>query len=135
MWASAQEAYDEFVATTFPDFHFEVRDVGDDGEFGTWATVYYYEKGVEVHSERFSASTEDPPMGGFSAYGNGLSNNAETQALSAAWAWHESMERHAEAARLSKVLGREVHPLEIAFSPFGPEWEREQAERYAPEFV
>lgn len=36
----------------------------------------------------------------------------------------EAQARRAEADRLG------VHPLELAFEPFGPEWQREQAERW-----
>lgn len=38
-------------------------------------------------------------------------------------AHREAQARHEEADRLG------VHPLELAFAPFGPEWQREQEER------
>jgi hypothetical protein len=38
-------------------------------------------------------------------------------------AFREAQSRRAEADRLG------VHPLEMEFAPFGPAWQREQAER------
>ncbi len=111
MWASAQEVADEFFATTFGAFEWAIRDAGDNGEFITWATVDLFEKGTLVGSEKFFGSSEEPGP------------DATTQALSFARSWQEAEERRAEAARLG------VHPLELAFAPYGPEWQHEQAER------
>ncbi len=92
MWASAAETLDRFFDTTFATYDFVVRDAWDNDEFMTGATVDLLVKGVVVETETFTASTEDPPDGSFSAYYNGQSNHAMTQALSYANAWVESME-------------------------------------------
>lgn len=70
------------------DFH--IRDEWDNGEFMTGATVDLLEDGKVVHTETFTASSEDEPGPAFSAYGNGNDNHAGTLARSYAWAWIES---------------------------------------------
>ncbi len=59
----------------------------------------------------------------FSSYFDSPVESAVVQASSFIGAFEEAEERRAEADRLG------VHPLEIAFAPFGPEWEREMEER------
>jgi hypothetical protein len=112
MWASLDEADARFQAETLATYDFRVRDRWDNGEFLTGATVDLYERGKVVHTETFVASSEDAPLGGFSAYGNGRDNHALTQALSYAHSWVESRET----------------TLEERLAPVGPEWEREMAE-------
>lgn len=92
MFASATEAREQFLATTFAAFDFVVRDVFDNGEFMTGATVDLIVRGRVVETRAFTASSEEAPCDGFSAYGNGRSNNALTQALSFANAWVDAME-------------------------------------------
>lgn len=112
-WATEQERQDHFLSTTYATYDFRVYDEGDDGEFGTFAKVDLIERGKVVHTEEFWASSEFAPGPGFSAYGNGLDNNAGTQARSFAWAWLES----------------QTTTLEERLGPYGLEWEREQLER------
>lgn len=123
MWASYAEAMERFYSETFPTFDYRVRDVGDNGEFGTWATLDLLERGEVVHSETFRCSSEFPPEM-TSMYGAGHENDAVAQAISRGVAYVEAEERRAEADRLG------VHPLELALAPYGPEWQREQMERY-----
>lgn len=115
-WATEQETR---------EIDYRVRDEWDNGEFMTGATVDLLIGGRVIHTETFTASSEDAPSESFSAYGNGRDNHATTLALSYANAWVEAEERRAEADRLG------VHPLEIVFAPFGPEWQREQDERWS----
>lgn len=112
MWASDSEIRDQFLSATYATYDFRVYDETDNGEFMTGAKVDLIERGQVVHTETFSASSEDAPSGTFSAYGNGRDNHAGTQARSYAWAWLDSQEMS----------------FEERFAPFGPEWEREQLE-------
>lgn len=92
---------------------YRVYDEWDNGEFLTGATVDLIQDGTVVHTEKFTASSEDAPSPSFSAYGNGRDNHATTLALSYANSWVESM----------------TSTLEERLAPFGPEWQREQDER------
>lgn len=102
-------------------FDYRVYDEFDNGEFITGCKLDLLEDGKVVATESFTASSEEPGLP--SAYYTGSGNHAVTQALSYANAWVEAEERRAEAARLG------VHPLELAFAPYGEEWQREQRER------
>lgn len=113
MWATLDECDAQFRDGTFATFEFRVYDEWDNGEFMTGAKVDLIERGQVIHTEVFTASSEDAPGPAFSAYGNGRDNHAGTQARSYAWAWLEARET----------------PLEERFAPFGPAWEREQYER------
>lgn len=115
MFATGAEILDRFLSETFATYDFRIRDEWDNGEFMTGATVDYYVRGRRVDTETFTASSEDAPGPGFSAYGNGRDNHALTLALSAAWSWIESCET----------------PLEERLAPFGSEWQREQEEELA----
>lgn len=110
MWASQQETDDRFLSDTFATYDFRVYDETDNGEFMTGAKVDLIERGIVIHTETFTASSEDPYGPAFSAYGNGRDNHAGTLARSYAWAWVDSVSI----------------PLEERLAPFGPEWEREQ---------
>lgn len=114
-WASADEIADRVEAETVPTYDFRIRDEWDNGEFVTGATVDLIVRGKVIHTETFTASSEDAPGPGFSAYGNGLDNHAGTLARSYAWAWLDGCER----------------PLEERYAPFGEEWIREREEETA----
>lgn len=86
-----------------PSYDFEIRDSGDNGEFLTWATVVLLQDGQEVERHELWGSSEEPGP------------DAVQQASSLGCSWVESMET----------------PLEVRLAPFGPEWEREQADRYS----
>lgn len=90
MWASQNEIDERFEETTFATYDFLIRDEWDNGEFMTGATVDLIVKGQVVHTEVFTASSEDAYGEAFSAYGNGRDNHAGTQARSYAWAWIET---------------------------------------------
>jgi len=83
--------------------------VNDDGSDFVTVTITFADG--EVVTESFASYFDSP------------SESAVRQASSFIGAFEEAEERRAEADRLG------VHPLEIAFAPFGPEWEREQEER------
>ena len=93
MYASEAEIQDYFATVVAPyaTYDFRVYDEFDNGEFITTAKVDLIERGKVVHTEAFVASSEDAPFDSFSAYGNGKSNHAGTQARSYAWAWIETM--------------------------------------------
>lgn len=122
-WATQDEYIAELDRLYLPTFDFLIRDIGNDGEFGNWATLDLIERGKVVETKTFHASDEFAPQM-TSAYFGGNENDARAQAASEGHAWVEYMERNAEAERLG------VHPLEITYAPYGPEWQREQAERY-----
>jgi hypothetical protein len=84
-------------------FDWEIVDVGDNGEFISWATVIYKVDGVEINRETFHGTSEEPP--GHSGY---------ELALSDARAWWETRE----------------YTIEERLGPFGLEWQREQEERH-----
>lgn len=81
----------------------------DEGSDFATVTVTWLDGEVEVH--HFASYFDDP------------CESAVEQAASFICALDETVERHNEAERLG------VHPLEIAFAPFGPEWQREQHDR------
>lgn len=109
VWASEAEVKERFLDETVATYDFRVYDEWDNGEFMTGAKVDLIVRGKVVETETFTASSEDAPGPGFSAYGNGLDNHAGTLARSYAWAWLDAM----------------VTPFEERFAPFGPEFERE----------
>ena len=77
IWATRAERDAEFNRH-FVSYDFLVRDEFDNGEFLTSATVDLIENGKVVHTETFTASSEDAPGEAFSAYGNGRDNHAGT---------------------------------------------------------
>jgi hypothetical protein len=85
-----------------PSFDWELVDVGDNGEFLSWATVVYMKDGVATHEEEFHGTSEFPP-----------GHTGEELARSAATAWFETM----------------TTTIEERLGPFGIEWQREEAER------
>lgn len=87
------------------------RVVNDEGSEFVTLTIRFDDG--HVTTERFASYFDDP------------GESATVQAASFIAAFDEAEERRAEADRLG------VHPLELAFAPFGPEWEREQEERHA----
>ncbi len=86
----------------------QVNDEGSD-----FATVTITLADGSTHVERFASYFDSP------------SESAVVQAASYVCAFEEAAERRAKAERLG------VHPLEIAFEPYGSEWEHEMTERYA----
>jgi len=78
-----------------------IRDVEDNGEFLSWATVDYIVDGKVIESETFCGTSEEPP--GYTGY---------ELAVSSAQSWWETQEYTAE-----ERLG-----------PFGLEWAREARE-------
>lgn len=115
MWASVVETYERFREETRE--HFYPADPGDvrfehgmavEGMEETPFWLKMIDDTGRVVETHFFAERE----GIFSLIG----------------AHREAQERRAEAERLG------VHPLEIALAPFGPEWEREQAERNGGRF-
>jgi hypothetical protein len=91
MWASLDEADARFQAETLATYDFRVRDRWDNGEFLTGATVDLYERGKVVHTETFVASSEDAPLGGFSAYGNGRETTLEERLAPVGPEWEREM--------------------------------------------
>ena len=83
-------------------YDYVIRDVEDNGEFLSWATVDYLEDGKVVESETFCGTSEEPP--GYTG---------EQLARSAAAAWLEVAS----------------YTVEERLGPYGIEWQREQAER------
>ena len=121
-WASENEARQHFLDSTFEDA--EERAYFE--RFGFVARLlvqHRFDDGEELVRLRFIH------RGGTVEEREFMHLRAWEDAASYVHAMEESAERHAEAERLSAKLGREVHPLEIAFAEFGPEWEREQQER------
>jgi hypothetical protein len=95
-------------------FTYEVEtnsSVNDEGSDFATVTITSMADG-EVVVERFSHYFDDGP-----------GPNAREQAASFLAAFEDSMLREAEADRLG------CHPLELEFAPFGPAWQREQADR------
>jgi hypothetical protein len=90
------------MTTQTHTYDYVIRDVEDNGEFLSWATVDYLEDGKVVQSERFCGTTEEPP--GYT----GLQ-----LARSAAAAWLEVA----------------TYTVEERLGPYGLEWQREQEER------
>lgn len=109
LWSSQDERDSRLRDETVATYDFRIYDETDDGEFMTGAKVDLIERGKVVHTETFSASSEDAPGPGFSAYGNGRDNNAGTLARSYAWSWIDARESS----------------FEERFEPFGVEFERE----------
>jgi len=91
------------MTTVTHTYDYVIRDVSDNGEFLSWATVDYLEDGKVVASETFCGTSEEPP--GYTG---------EQLALSAAAAWQETV----------------TYTIEERLGPYGIEWEREQAERF-----
>lgn len=87
-----------------PGHDYRIIDIGDNGEFRTFATVELLVDDKVVHTEQFNISSEF-----------GDTHSATEHALSYAQAWIES----------------QIYSLEERLGPFGIEWEREQEERYA----
>ena len=80
-------------------YNWKIRDVEDNGEFLSWATVDYIVDGRVVESETFCGTSEQPP--GYTGY---------ELALSSASAWLET----------------KTYSLEERLGPYGLEWQREQ---------
>lgn len=91
------------MTTEAHTYDYRLVDVGDNGEFLSWATVEYLEDGEVVDTQRFVGTSEEPP--GYTG---------EQLAVSNAEAWLETM----------------TYTLEERLGPYGLEWEREQAERF-----
>lgn len=82
-------------------YDYRVRDIHDNGEFLTFATVDLLVDGKVEHTETFCVSGEDDP------------DDATRHAISYAQSWVES----------------QLYTLEERLGPYGIEWEREQDER------
>ena len=85
-------------------YDYVIRDVRDNGEFLSWATVDYLVNGEVTETETFTGSTEEPP--GYT----GLD-----LARSAAEAW----------------LDAQTYTLEERLGPYGLEWQRERTADFA----
>jgi hypothetical protein len=87
-----------------PTYDFNIRDIGGNGEFISWATIDLLVDGKVTETETFTGNHEEAP--GYSG-----------QELAASYgiAWVES----------------NMFTLEERLGPFGLEWEREQADRFA----
>ena len=79
-------------------YDWRIRDVEDNGEFLSWATVDYIVDGQVVKSETFCGTNEEPP--GYTGY---------ELAISAARSWWETQE----------------YSMEERLGPFGLEYQRE----------
>jgi len=84
-------------------YDWQIVDVGDNGEFISWATLLKFQDGVNIGSERFYGTSEEPP-----------GHSGEELARSHALAWHETM----------------TYTIEERLGPGGIEWQREQEERH-----
>ena len=78
-----------------------IKDIGDNGEFLSWATLVYVVDGVELTPEVFHGSSEEPP--GYTG---------EELARSAGQSWWETQE----------------YTVEERLGPFGLEYQREARE-------
>lgn len=87
-------------------FDWEIVDIGDNGEFISWATVIYKKDGAQIGTKVFYGTSEEPP-----------GHSGEDLARSDAHAWWETM----------------TYTIEERLGPFGIEWEREQKERHGPD--
>jgi len=95
------------MTTVTHTYDYVIRDIADNGEFLSWATVDYLEDGKVVESETFCGTGEEPP--GYTG---------EQLARSAASAWLETR----------------IYTIEERLGPYGIEWQREQAERLGPTY-
>jgi hypothetical protein len=86
---------------------YRVYDLGDNGEFLTFAELVRFEDQIEVSRETFVGNSEEAP-----------GHSALELARSDGRAWEES-----------------AIPLEIRFAPYGPEWAREREEDREGGFV
>ena len=80
-------------------YDWRIRDVEDNGEFLSWATVDYIVDGKVIESETFCGTSEEP-----------LGHTGYELAQSAAQSWWETQE----------------YTIEERLGPFGLEWQREQ---------
>lgn len=84
------------------NFDYRVVDVGDNGEFLSWATVELLKDDKVIHAESFLGTTEEPP---------GYTGGQLAESAGAAW------------------LETVTYSLEERLGPYGLEWEREQSGR------
>lgn len=85
-----------------PTYNWEIRDISDNGEFLTFATIDLLEDGAVVESHDFIGSSEFPG-----------DCDAQMQAESFGFAWYETM----------------TLTIEERLGEFGLEWQREENER------
>jgi hypothetical protein len=82
-----------------PEYDWRIRDVEDNGEFLSWATVDYIVDGEVVESQTFCGTSEEPP-----------GHTGAELARSAAVAWWETA----------------TYTAEERLGPYGLEYQRER---------
>jgi hypothetical protein len=86
-----------------PEYDWQITDVGDNGEFLTWATLVYIEDGEVIGTKKFYGTSEEPP-----------GTSGEDLARYCGQVWYEC----------------QTTTIEERLGPFGLEWQREQEERH-----
>lgn len=84
-------------------YSYEIKEIGDNGEFLSWATLVYLVDGAVTGTERFVGTSEEPP--GWTGV---------QLARSAGDSWVEA----------------QTYTIEERLGQYGVEWEREMVERF-----